>query len=94
LLAKATVESLDDWAISLVVFSAFQLVLEVHFGLFVAYLFFFFVFCFVFIFYAAHGGILYYRHSLPPEYKKSNQRQCTSTYISRRSGVTKAGELH
>ncbi|MDE8604299.1 EAL domain-containing protein [Marinomonas sp. RSW2] len=63
------VESLDGWAISLVVFSPFSL----YWGHLVSLLPFMFIFCLLccLIFYTAHGGILYYRYSLPLNIKRA-----------------------
>jgi EAL domain-containing protein (putative c-di-GMP-specific phosphodiesterase class I) len=85
------VESLDDWAISLVVFSPFSL----YWSHLVSLLPFIFIFCVLFclIFYAAHGGILYYRHSLPLSIKRAIKDNAIDVHFQPIVSL-KAGELH
>ncbi|WP_392385486.1 EAL domain-containing protein [Marinomonas primoryensis] len=73
------VESLDDWAISLVVFSPSRL----YWRHLVSLLPFIFLFCVLLclIFYTAHRGILYYRHSLPLNIKRAIKDDSIDVYF-------------
>lgn len=85
------VESLDDWAISLVVFSPSSL----YWSHLVSLLPFVFLFCVLFclIFYAVHGGILYYCHSLPLSIKRAIKNNSMDVHFQPIVSL-KAGGLH